>query len=252
MEVLAYCAGFQLFLWLRRRGRFPAAALVWEQTLWILVACISGAAVGSKSLAWGESWPSYWAARHDPAVWEGGKTIVGGLLGGWAGVEIAKWILGIRQSTGDAFVYPLILGMAIGRIGCFLTGLSDHTCGLPTLLPWGVDFGDGIPRHPAQIYDIIFLAALAAALLIWQMRARPRNGQLFAAFMTCYLAYRFGVEFLKPRWTPLAGLSMIQIAAITGAVAGAVRIYLLSFHAEKGGPPLPGPMSAHLGSRIHQ
>ena len=73
--------------------------------------------------------------------------IVGGLLGGWAGVEIAKRVLRIRYSTGDLFVFPLVVGMSIGRVGCFLTGLDDHTCGTWTGLPWAVDFGDG-PRHP--------------------------------------------------------------------------------------------------------
>jgi phosphatidylglycerol:prolipoprotein diacylglycerol transferase len=219
MEVLAYTTGFQLFLQMRRRGYFAASALPIEQSLWIITGAICGAAVGSKLLAWAESAPLYSDPRAVTAILGGGKTIVGGLLGGWIGVEIAKKFLNIRQSTGDSFVFPLILGMAIGRVGCFLTGLSDHTCGLPTQLPWGVDFGDGIPRHPAQLYDILFLMTLATALLAWhRWEVRP-NGQLFLVFLSAYLLYRFAIEFLKPRWTPVAGLSMIQVASLVGAIS---------------------------------
>ncbi|PLZ10369.1 prolipoprotein diacylglyceryl transferase, partial [Fischerella thermalis] len=89
-----------------------------------------------------------------------GKTVVGAILGAVIGVEITKKIIGITRSTGDVFVYPLIIGTAIGRIGCFLTGLSDRTYGIATTLPWGVDFGDGIRRHPTQLYEIIFLIIL--------------------------------------------------------------------------------------------
>src|SRR5260221_11390397 len=71
-----------------------------------------------------------------------GKTIVGALIGGLIAVELAKHILGIKQRTGDLFAVPLCLGIAIGRIGCFLTGLEDHTSGVATSLPWGVNFGD--------------------------------------------------------------------------------------------------------------
>ena len=48
---------------------------------------------------------------------------------------------------------PILIGIVIGRIGCLLAGLQDVTYGNPTSLPWGVDFGDGIPRHPTQFYD---------------------------------------------------------------------------------------------------
>lgn len=65
-------------------------------------------------------------------------------------VEITKKFAGINRSMSDITIIPLIAGMAIGRIGHFLTGLQDKTYGIPTTLPWGVDFGDSISRHPAQ------------------------------------------------------------------------------------------------------
>src|SRR5437763_6125892 len=100
MEVIAYTGGFQLYLLLRRRS--PRAVVPFEQNLWLIVGAIFGALIGSKLLAWSESWPEYAHAfsQQGFAVLAGGKTIVGGLLGGWAGVEIAKQFMHIRHSTG--------------------------------------------------------------------------------------------------------------------------------------------------------
>lgn len=206
-DALAYFLGFRLYLYLRKRA--PGPRLSWEQHAWILVGCIFGALIGAKLLAWAEAPGFYWAMRNDPNFWFGGKTIVGGLLGGWMGIEIAKKALGISSSTGDLCVYPVILGMCIGRVGCFLTGLSDNTCGIATTLPWGVDYGDGIPRHPAQIYEILFLIALGSVL--WVKRASLTiPGLQFRWFMAGYLAFRFYIDFFKPHWTLFAGLSGIQ------------------------------------------
>ena len=224
MELLGYTLGFQLYLFLRRRmARAGLAAVVpFEQNMWVIVGCVFGALAGSKALAFAESFAHYGRHLAEPQVWLGGKTIVGGLLGGWAGVEFAKRRLGIRHST-DAFVFPLILGMCLGRVGCFLTGLADHTHGVHSSLPWAVDFGDG-PRHPTQLYEIAVLLALGAGLLAWSRTGGRPNGQVFRLFMLGYLGWRFGVEFIKPRETPVLGLSAIQLACLGG---GAVCVAAL-------------------------
>ncbi len=236
MEVIAYAAGFQLFR--LTRGYWTRATVSVDENIWLIVAAAAGALVGSKVLAWIEAGPDFWQHWRDPRAWAGGKTIVGGLLGGWGGVEIAKRALHIRHSTGDAYVFPLVLGMAIGRIGCFLTGLSDNTCGLPTRLPWGVDFGDGL-RHPAQLYDILFLGLLATVLLVYvrgtQLRPRP-NGRLFRLFILVYLIYRFLVEFIKPRYHPYLGFSAIQIVCLAGVVAVGAWLWIQSISENPGGP----------------
>jgi phosphatidylglycerol:prolipoprotein diacylglycerol transferase len=137
-----------------------------------------------------------------------GKTIVGGLAGGLVAVEWVKRRLGIRVATGDLFAVPLALGLAVGRIGCFLTGLADDTCGNATRLPFGVDFGDGVRRHPTQLYEIVFVLVLAAVL--WGLLERPhRGGEIFKTFMVSYATWRLLVDFLKPRMTVLE-LSYIQ------------------------------------------
>ncbi len=214
-EALGYFAGARVYFATRRRD---AAALPLEPNLWLLVGCVFGAWAGSKLLAWAES-PAHYLAllQTDPAALLGGKTIVGGFLGGWAGIELVKRRLGIARSTGDAFVWPLALGTAIGRIGCFLTGLADRTFGVATALPWGVDFGDGVARHPTQLYESVFVLILAPAIFFATRSRELPNGARFRLYFAGYFAFRFFIEFLKPRETALAFLSAIQLASLLGA-----------------------------------
>jgi phosphatidylglycerol---prolipoprotein diacylglyceryl transferase len=227
MEIIGYAAATRLYFALGRW--FPSHKLGDERQLWIIVGCLAGAVLGAKILAIVESIHAYWPYRHDPRIWLGGKTIAGGLAGGWAGVEIVKRDQGIRQSTGDRFVFPILLGLCIGRVGCFLTGLSDHTYGIATSLPWGVDFGDGIPRHPTQLYEIVFCILLAGALIL-RMRRPWREGELFRLLMLGYFSWRFCVEFIKPRET-YWGLSPIQITSFVVAC-----VALRSLMRIRGGP----------------
>ena len=180
----------------------------------LVLGCLLGAIVGSKLAVWLE-YPhlvrQYWAS---PLLIFTGQSIVGGLIGGVAGVEIAKRIAGIRRATGDHFVLPLVFGISIGRIGCFLAGLHDDTYGLPTALPWGVDFGDGIPRHPTQLYEIVFVAAFGAALLRVRARLAAERGLMFKLFLAGYLIWRLLIDFLKPLpYAYVMGLSGIQLLA---------------------------------------
>src|SRR5262249_2071873 len=94
-----------------------------------------------------------------------GHSIAGAIAGGIVAGEICKRAPGIRESTGGQFVAPLAVGIAVGRLGCFFAGLPDYTFGVPTSLPWGVDFGDGILRHPVQLYESVLMTAFAALYL---------------------------------------------------------------------------------------
>jgi prolipoprotein diacylglyceryltransferase len=139
---------------------------------------------------------------------------VGGLLGGWFGVEIVKRLSGIKRRTGDLFALPLCVGIAAGRVGCLIAGLADDTYGKPSALPWAVDLGDGIGRHPVQIYEILFLIVLG---LIVSTRAKLPEGARFRIFLGSYLAWRAIIDFLKPQ--PLiGGLNLIQWSCLAGIV----------------------------------
>jgi phosphatidylglycerol---prolipoprotein diacylglyceryl transferase len=157
----------------------------------------------------------HWPELHRQGLtWElllRGKTIVGAMLGGWLMVELVKKLVGIQVSTGDRFIFPLLVGQAIGRLGCFLTGLEDKTYGTATALPWGMDFGDGLHRHPTQLYEIVFLILLGVGLR-WRLRRGLASGMLFKLYFASYFAFRFWIDFLKPDPSLGLGLSAIQIA----------------------------------------
>lgn len=208
-ETLAYFVGFQLCLLLRKRKGDPLSN---NQRWWIFAAAAAGALVGSRVLYWLEEPQASLANWSNPAYLLGGKTIVGALIGGLAAVEWAKTWLGINRRTGDLFALPLAIGIAIGRVGCFLTGLDDHTSGNFTSLPWGVNFGDGA-RHPTQLYEMAFLIVLAMGITI-AARRPYREGDLFRLFMVAYFSFRFAIDFLKPDTSALAGLSSIQLACV--------------------------------------
>src|ERR1700733_6398049 len=112
-DFAAYTVAFRYYLFLKKKWR--GARLSPEANAWLLLGGIFGALIGAKILAWTEAPEIYWRIRFEPSFWSGGKTIVGGLLGGWIGIEVAKKFNGIRFSTGDVCVFPLILGISIGR-----------------------------------------------------------------------------------------------------------------------------------------
>ncbi|HEY0953935.1 MAG TPA: prolipoprotein diacylglyceryl transferase family protein [Roseateles sp.] len=185
----------------------------------VLVGLLLGAAIGNKAVFLIERPDIAAALWHSGTLALPGQSIVGGLLGGLIGVEVAKKLIGQARSTGDAMVLPIAIGLAIGRVGCLLAGLHDDTYGLPTTAPWGMDFGDGVPRHPTQLYEIAIVLPLGWAL----HRARfATPGLAFKLFLNAYLLWRLGAEFLKP--VPVAwplGLSGIQWTCLV-----ALAIYL--------------------------
>jgi prolipoprotein diacylglyceryltransferase len=193
-ESLAYSLGFAAFRLLQQRFGDPVPHGVrWS----VVAAAVAGAVAGSKLLYWLED-PirifHYW--NNWQVVW-GGKTIIGGLIGGLAAVEYAKKKIGFASRTGDLFAIPLCVGIAVGRIGCFLAGLNDDTYGSVTRLPWGINFGDGLRRHPTQLYEIVFLVSLSLFLLA-RMRRPHLQGDIFKLFMVGYSGWRLAIDFLKP------------------------------------------------------
>jgi phosphatidylglycerol:prolipoprotein diacylglycerol transferase len=142
-------------------------------------------------------------------------SIAGGLAGGIVAVEFWKAARGVTGSTGVVWVAPLALGIAVGRLGCFLAGLPDMTYGTETSLPWAVDFGDGIRRHPVQLYEsaamLAFLAFYIAAL---GQRAAWTRTRAFYIFVLVYAAQRFVWEVLKPYPRIVGPLDLFQLLAL--------------------------------------
>lgn len=184
--------------------------LAWWQKLAIGVGGFCGAMIGAKlpfALA-------DWSGLVSGAVWfSDGKTIMCGIVGGYFGVELAKWTLDIRVKTGDTFAVPVAVAVAIGRLACFVGGCCY---GAPTSLPWGVCFaraGDALPRHPTQLYEAGFHLGMAGLLFAFQQQGRFR-GQLIKLYILSYLAYRFLTEFIRPEPQVFLGLTGYQWAAL--------------------------------------
>lgn len=218
-EALAYFVGARVYLYASKDCRTPAGA----DRLLLLAFAIFGAFLGSKLLHVSEHLPTL-LARSEFSLWLGGKSILGGLLGGLAASEVGKRVIGWREPTGDPWAPALLVGMMIGRIGCQLSGVWDQTYGIPTTLPWAWDYGDGVGRHPTALYEIILLAITLALTRLDFFGRKP--GSAFAAFLFAYCAIRLGLEFLKPPFgataagslpvARYAGLTAIQWTALAG------------------------------------
>jgi phosphatidylglycerol:prolipoprotein diacylglycerol transferase len=191
--------------------RLPA----WQRLL-LALAAFAGGAIGAKL-------PfviSGLAAPSGSTPWlADGKTLTTGLAGGYLAVELAKLGLGIRVKTGDSFALPLALALAVGRLGCFFNGCCY---GKITTLPWGIDFGDGTPRHPTQLYESAFHLAMAG--LLWLLLARRLLvGNQLKLYLICYGVFRFATEYLRPEPAWSLGLTFYQWAALLLAAALAVQ-----------------------------
>lgn len=198
-----------VFLLARRFGPKSGIFLSRRDQFAVTLAAFIGAAFGSKLpfIITGGSWLT------------DGKTILTGMAGAYFAVEITKLWLGIRAKTGDSFALPLALAVAVGRWGCFFNGCCY---GVPTSLPWAVDFGDGIGRHPTQIYESIFHLALAAVLWTLTTYGLLRYQRL-KFYLIAYCVYRFVTEWIRPEPQVWLGLTFYQLAALVLAIALAIQ-----------------------------
>jgi prolipoprotein diacylglyceryltransferase len=199
--ILAFSAGIAVYRY-NTRGMEKQSG----QLLPILLAAFFGGVIGAKlplilmNLRQGVRWQAILA----------GRTIIGGLVGGTLGVLFIKKKLGIRGRYGNFLAPSIALGMGIGRIGCVFSGCCFGT---PTALPWGMDFGDGIARHPTQLYEMIF--CLTAFVLLQRARKTASPGRLLTRFFLAYFTFRFLEEFIRPHEL-IAGLTPFQWISIAG------------------------------------
>lgn len=196
----------------RTQRRLPLSAV---EKLGVGIGAFCGAMIGAKL-------PfvlSDWEGLVSGAAWfSNGKTIMFGIVGGYFGVEIAKWIMEIQVKTGDTFAAPVAFAVSIGRVACFQGGCCYGT---PTALPWGVVFPTAIdapslPRHPTQLYEASF-HFVAGMLLLWLGQRGWFRGQLIKLYLLSYLIYRFATEFIRPEariWFGITGYQAVALALL--------------------------------------
>lgn len=206
LEYLAFFVAFRYYVILRRKSSDTISS---NNRLSIIIGAIFGALFLSRLVAFFEN-----PIIHYEQGWISilnNKTIMGGLFGGLLGVELAKKIIDEKQSSGDLFTLPIIVGIIIGRIGCFLAGIKEFTYGIETNSFLGVDLGDGLQRHPIALYEVVFLMFLFILIKKLQKKSDQfESGTCFKIFMVAYFSFRFFMEFLKPNTFLIFGLSSIQ------------------------------------------
>jgi prolipoprotein diacylglyceryl transferase len=200
--LLALITGILVYILQLRRDHIQKS-----NALYIAIFAIVGGTIGSKLPIIIMYWSRLSTDPNSMDLLLSGRTIVGGLIGGAAGTFAAKKIFKIKERLGNQIAIPVAAGMAVGRIGCLLRGCCY---GQATSLPWGVDFGDHIARHPTQVYEMIF-DVLLVFYLAWRKKKGVEPGALFKIFLNCYLGFRFLLEFIRVEKVALLGLTDFQL-----------------------------------------
>ncbi len=201
--------------WQYRRWPEAAHALARLTTPSYHITLALGALAGAWALGSANSLHSIAAAPS--------HSVAGALAGGIIAVELWKWRHGVRQSTGAAFVLPLSVGIALGRLGCLFSGLLDFTYGVPTSLPWGFDLGDGAARHPVQLYESLAMALFAGFFVAARKRGdKWTQAHAFHALIIFYAVQRFVWEFFKPYPKLIGPLNVFHLLMLGFATYGLV------------------------------
>ena len=158
----------------------------------------------------------------------------GGFLGGFAALLILARREKIPALTFlDACSPAACVGYAIGRIGCFLSGDGDY--GIPTSLPWGMSFPNGVVPtservHPTPLYELF--AWMLIAYVLWRMGARflrekQSSGRVFCGYLILTGVARFLVEIIRLNPRSFLGMSNAQAASVASVLAGVVLLFFV-------------------------
>ena len=202
-------------LWGRIRATRPIPVLVFVGAL---VGSVLGAKVGyllcESPFRYGR--PDYWVNLLV------GRTVIGGILGGYLGVEWGKWQSGYRPPTGDVFALVVPLGIAVGRIGCYLNGCCP---GLPCEPTWyALRDAAGTLRYPSSLVEAAFQVAFVGAAFVVFRRGMLR-GQLFHLYMITYGLFRMAHELYRdtPRIGPVGTYQLLAAVLVAFGIERFVR-----------------------------
>jgi phosphatidylglycerol---prolipoprotein diacylglyceryl transferase len=249
--VLGILAGLALYYRALRRDRVLDGRIVL-----ISLAAIMGGAIGARLITSWEVLDEVTAANLPLTyvVTHGPRSIIGGLVGGYVAIVLAKRALGYTLSTGDYYAAAIPLALAIGRVGCFL---SELPLGTPTDLPWGMSVSpeaaaafprcpgcDG-PMHPSMLYEIGFHLG-AFGLIAARGPLLPIRGDTLKAYLLAYGLFRIGVEFVRGNEVQAWGLTGPQIVLIP-LVALLVLHFVRRLRTRAYRLPVPEPAVARGG-----
>lgn len=207
-EVLAVIMAWLTSGWFRKKHQIQHQLIHnEEQYYWYLLVAIVGLFLGAFLFGTLNLWLS---------GLEGiAKSFLGGIFGAILLVEIYKKLIGYKSSTGLYFIPGLCVLIIIGRLGCFFSGLDDFTYGVATQFIFGYDFGDGVYRHPVQLYESMSLLIFFIYFLV----VFPKQKQFwlqkgFYLFILFYAGQRFCWEFLKPYETVFSSFNVFHVLTL--------------------------------------
>lgn len=224
---------------LRARGLDPEVA--GPITMWAVI----GGLVGSRMLSVFNDWSSFVNDPLGHLLTGAGFVFYGGLIGGI--VAVSAWV--VRRGlpwmvVADAVAPAVVIGQAIGRVGCQLAGDGDW--GIPTALPWGMAYPEaifgwnepaGVLVHPAPVYESLAYSGIFLFLLgMFDRTSRWKDGAVMFAFLGLSGAARFLVEFIRIEPRVGWGLTEAQWIAIVMMIAGAVGVAMLRRPPLRGAP----------------
>jgi phosphatidylglycerol:prolipoprotein diacylglycerol transferase len=194
---------------------------IYDSAIWI----IFGGLLGARLFHVLDHWSDTFAANPIRAlyIWEGGLAIWGGVVGGLIVGAILAWRKGWRfPRLLDAAAPAVVLGQAIGRVACVITG---DAMGKPTNGPFGIAYTSpnamvpklGVFYTPMPVYEII--ANLGIFILLWSLRKKNwPDGLLFLVYLTLYSVERFFLAFTSSYQIMAFGLTQSQIVALISLV----------------------------------
>ena len=214
-------------VWQVRRG----ANLSYETIFTAALVGIPSGIVISRLLHVVDKW-DYYIQNPGQIIGASGLTIYGAILGAalgiWAYSKFSKFQFGY---LADLIMPGLILAQAIGRVGCTINGCC-YGIEAPTWLPWSVVYTHpnsyaplGIPLHPTQPYEIIYLLIIFGFVLMLRGRLKS-EGSLFLVYLGLYSVWRIGIDFLREGTPFLFGLHQAQVI---GIIVLAITIPLLAY-----------------------
>lgn len=215
----AILVGFMVALHEARRKGIPEQE-VYSMGFWVVIAGI----IGARLIHVVDKWDYYLANPVAVLAFQnGGLAILGAIIGGTA-VGVV-YLRRRRLSVGkmaDVVAPGLILGQAIGRIGCTING---DAVGAPTNLPWGFVYTNpgamapslGQAYQPTQVYEMLW-DLLIFGFLWWARRRIKVDGMLFLLYLSLYSAGKFTISFWREESVFLVGLQEAQVVALASLV----------------------------------
>ncbi len=228
MYILGFMASYFLVRYqIRKKGLDIDINIVNDLFFFLIIGLIIGARLGYVILY---NLPFYLShPLRIFALWEGGMSFHGGLIG-----IILSVLIYVRKHRfnffefADLIIVTAPVGLGLGRLGNFL---NAELYGRVTTVPWGMVFPSGgdLPRHPSQLYEL-FLEGILLFTILWWIKDFPfKKGTLFCLFLFLYSIFRFFVEFFRepdPQLDLLFSfITMGQILSVLMGIGGLVLFY---------------------------